>query len=284
MTSFQHIIITRFNLVYPGWKKDKHGNQLNSLEWLNHRFPLFERFCYPSVKGQSNQNFVWYVCFDETTPEHFRARIDNYRQRFPNFTPLFTTSERWVHDIRLQISDSVDYLISTRLDNDDAFHRDAIKVIQTNFRKQQFEFLNILKGYVWYGERLDFLQETSNMFISLVERRRPAEPFTTIRGCGFHTKVHELGPVCQIVTRGPHWLRIIHERNVRRGKPTRRISYLSRALHSIFPFNKFLIDKLYPGLCARLNYRYVIHPVGAPIPMRKKTRLLLDDIKADFSI
>ena len=56
---FKHYLITRFNLRADNWDVTKNNEQLLTDEWMDNRMWLFENFCFPSVIGQTNQNFEW---------------------------------------------------------------------------------------------------------------------------------------------------------------------------------------------------------------------------------
>ena len=58
--TFKHYIITRFNLSQR-WDKDSLGNKVLDDNWLKNRFQLFENYCFPSLKSQTNKNFEWWV-------------------------------------------------------------------------------------------------------------------------------------------------------------------------------------------------------------------------------
>ena len=79
----QHFILTRFNLLL--WNKDKEGNKVRTMEWLEHRFALFENYCLPSIKNQTCQEFVWIVLFDSTTPDIFKNRIADYENNVRSY-------------------------------------------------------------------------------------------------------------------------------------------------------------------------------------------------------
>lgn len=68
----QHFILTRFNLLL--WNKDKENKKVRSKEWLEHRFSLFEKYCLPSIKSQTCQDFEWIVLFDSSTPEMLKEK------------------------------------------------------------------------------------------------------------------------------------------------------------------------------------------------------------------
>jgi hypothetical protein len=72
--SFEHFVLTRFNVRESADKTDLVLNPV----WLQFRFDLFERFCWPSVRAQTTGAFTWLVFFDKDTPEPFRARTERY--------------------------------------------------------------------------------------------------------------------------------------------------------------------------------------------------------------
>ena len=201
---FEHVLLTRFNVRWE-------SRPLPDDEWLAHRFNLFNRFCYPSVRAQSNQNFRWLVLFDINTAAEFRKKVQDY-SAWSNFVPMYLEEfdlER-VREKILELSDGADYLITTRLDNDDALSRDYVEIVQDNFTGQTFEFLNLRHGFVWHQNSIYSLQLRSNPFISLVEKIQG--PITTV-WCGRHPELSRFGPIRQIES-PPAWLQVIHERNL----------------------------------------------------------------------
>ncbi|HET6953716.1 MAG TPA: glycosyltransferase [Acidimicrobiales bacterium] len=197
-----HLVLTRFNVR---WIIGPHDT-----DWLAHRFDLFDRYCFPSVHGQTSHDFRWLVFFDEDTPEPFRSRIADYA-RWPVFTPVFIgrpSSEVYDGAIAAHL-DGADHLITTRLDNDDAIGRDFVARVRTAARPGPREFLNLPVGYVWHKGRLYRHEHPSNAFISLAE---PAAGFRSVWG-NQHEDAARIAPVRQ-VSGGPSWLQVIHEHNV----------------------------------------------------------------------
>jgi hypothetical protein len=92
MALFEHFIVTRFNL--PLFKAKVDGKVVGNLDetWLAGRFDLFERYCLPSVKGQTCQDFRWIVLFDAATPEHFKKRIETLKAEYDRLIPCFVDS------------------------------------------------------------------------------------------------------------------------------------------------------------------------------------------------
>jgi len=197
-----HLLLTRFNVR---WIVEPHDTA-----WLEHRFALFDRFCFPSVRAQTSTAFRWLVFFDEDTPEPFRSRIEEYAE-WPAFVPAFVgrPSASVFDDAVAAHLDGASHLVTTRLDNDDAISRDFVDRVQHHVRPGAREFLNLPVGCVWRAGRVYRHEHPSNAFISLAE---PADGFVTVWHAR-HEDAADLAPVRQIEG-GPAWLQVIHEHNV----------------------------------------------------------------------
>lgn len=205
MQPYAHFILTRFNVRMPGWAVTPDD------AWLRQRFDLFERYCLPSVKAQSNQDFKWLVFFDATTPECHRARVRQY-VRYENFVPVFVsefTSVQTTRAIQQQLPDVPQYLITSRLDNDDALAPNYVRLLQSQFCEQTSQFINFAYGYVWDGSRLYLRRLPCNAFIAMIERY---EGFRTV-WCTEHQRARQVGEVLEVKA-PPSWLVVIHGNNV----------------------------------------------------------------------
>lgn len=217
MREFEHFILTRFNVR----ERPNDTALVTSPQWLNHRIILFEQFCFPSVKAQSCANFRWLVFFDDATPDEFKDRFLAYRRDFPNFEPLYITEhnpDTVAQAVRQRLAQDTNFVITTRLDNDDALCRDFIERVQAEFHHQHAEVINFPCGYIWFKGRLYLYRDSSNPFTSLIER---AKPLRTIVARP-HRKLHELAVIRQAGTT-PAWLQVVHgsnNRNRLRGKRT----------------------------------------------------------------
>jgi hypothetical protein len=209
---FSHFLLTRFNVLLPGYTERDRA-------WLEHRFDLFARFCFPSVETQSCRNFRWLVFFDEALPYDFRIRVEDF-QRSTLFHPIYVGGlfgQSTVQDAVLQFGLNSEHLITSRLDCDDAIATRYIETVQAGFCGQDFEFVNFKNGYVLSGANAYSLRYTSNPFISLIER---TQGFQSVF-CGNHTLLSKRGPIRQI-EETPGWLQVVHDRNLRnhvRGNP-----------------------------------------------------------------
>lgn len=212
MDGFQHFILTNFNVRRDDYDRDRHGSPVLTRAWMEERFVLFENFCLPSVRGQTNLDFTWLVRHDEETPAEYRRRLDSYKT-FQNFE-LVPARLSFKKAILQCLRPGTERIVTTRLDNDDALHRGAIALLQSCCTTQDLEFLNLPVGYCYAypGRETYLVEDRSNAFLSLVERITSAPPRTAV--CINHNQASEVAPVRQIGSE-PSWLQVIHTRNLR---------------------------------------------------------------------
>ncbi len=233
--NFTHLILTRFNL------KRLEADPLGQ-DWWERRFDLFERFCYPALRAQSNDNFKWLVFFDADTPEKFRTRIREY-SRWKNFIPIYTRSEiffgfHFPSELRPliipYIGDRCKFLVTSRVDNDDAIHKDYVQMVHDQFNEQNLEAINFLYGWQFYKGKLILCKLASNPFISLIEKYEE-NSFRTVYVRG-HGMLSQVCPVRNIENKNrPAWMQVIHQDNrVNRRKPGLR--HKSEELKNGFEF------------------------------------------------
>lgn len=224
--TFEHYIITRFNL--PIFQAKVAGKESTSCskEYLQYRFELFEKYCMPSIMNQTCQNFKWLVLFDINTPEEFKQRINELHNKYPNLTPCFLDTNKYcevpeeynklcdnytetikkhyptknydlknddmglrkitplfIKDCIKQCSNSIpDYYITTRIDNDDAFHKDMIQIIQDKVKREKrikvydfvYSYKYILNEGIVYryplhnGHFITLVESTKQLFHSVI--------------------------------------------------------------------------------------------------------------------
>ena len=174
---FRHYIITRFNLRAKEWQFTKNSTKVLDENWLKNRFELFEKYCLPSLLSQTNKNFEWVIYFDTETPAFYKDKIEAYRQKFPNLVPVFVENmELFLPSIQAHIkNNNQEYVITTRLDNDDCVSKYFVDEIQKNFNKQTYEALDFVDGYslqISPDFKLGKKRHLYNPFISLVEKKQ----------------------------------------------------------------------------------------------------------------
>jgi Putative rhamnosyl transferase len=231
---FGHVILTRFNVRYVG-----PGDRSIGLDadWLQDRFDLFERFCLPSVLSQNQKQFVWLIFFDEATPEPFASRARNLSREHPNIYTVFSGAlplsavKEAVNEV---LPNRPDWLLTTRLDNDDGLHPEFVSTVQLAQRFEQAEVLNCPIGMILSGNRAYQRRDDSNAFISLSE---PFSSFETIFSILRHVYAGESFPVRQVGS-GPLWLQVVHPNNISNRIRGRRIRLANAA--QAFPTLNYL--------------------------------------------
>ncbi len=202
-------------------------------EWLDERHILYEKYCLPSVLSQDNEDFEWLLIVDSRTPKQYKSRLESYPATIIYHD--FGTTE-WKFDlegkgrghraVNLEYSvaeplrnyigtPDTDYVITSRLDSDDAISVDHIAKIQRHakqrgHRKQRF-WVNLVRGMKLNKGNVYPINRQSNPFISFVEP--PYDLLTTYQ-------VSHVEAVCtghhieQVREGSPTWLQVIHGGNL----------------------------------------------------------------------
>lgn len=225
----QHYILTRFNLLL--WNKDKEGHKVRTIKWLTHRFSLYERYCLPSLKGQTCKDFEWIVLFDSTTPEQFKNKIADYQKDFPQLIPVYVEPEngrRFAQVFREEVVKRIDVrcknddgesqrVLTTYLDNDDALNVHFVEDLQQRAMSlNDGTFIYYTDGLQFYTDHkyLMKIHYPRNHFVSIVENGE-SSGVKTIYGYGSHYYIDQIkGAKIEYVQDLPMWCEIIHERNM----------------------------------------------------------------------
>ncbi|OZV70040.1 glycosyltransferase [Winogradskyella aurantia] len=172
---YKHFLITRFNLRKSDWVTNKNNVAVLTDDWHRNRFQLFNEFCVPSVASQTNTNFEWLVFFDSSTKDEFRAIIKVIEKQIPNLKPFFIDGmDAFLPAIKEYISNcETDYIITSRMDNDDCLSRNFIASVQQKFKNQDFMAVDFINGFtlqIHPKVRLGKKLHQYNPFLSLIER------------------------------------------------------------------------------------------------------------------
>ena len=210
----QHLVITRFNVTIS-----REGNIVPSLDWLQQRMTIFEQYCLPSMMVQTCTNFIWLILMDESTPIEVRDCMTHYQQQVPMMRVLYVSQindlTTFYHQLALEYTEEGNYVLTTRIDNDDVVCRTYIADIQ--YAAAQQEQIPVILTFP-HGCQL-FLNDSvglglhwlSNHFVSLLELRD--EQTHTILDYD-HTTVGEHVPIYVENTSLPSWGEVVHSRNV----------------------------------------------------------------------
>jgi len=200
---FDHFLLTRFNTRLGERASD---------EWLRHRINYFERLCRHSVMNQTIKSFRWLIYFDSERDPWFQSEVD--RLSAGVFEPIWVEGNLTPEVAASAVEERAHskWVITTRVDNDDAISRDFIECVQAQFAQQDFEFINFQSGIqLSENGQVFYRSDPLSPFISLIEKYNGEQ----LRGVyvGRHDRINEYGPVKQVVTH-PMWLQMVHGLNI----------------------------------------------------------------------
>jgi hypothetical protein len=205
----RHFIITPFCVrrTFTG----KMQAELPPDAWIEHRLRLFEDYCLPSVIRQSEQNFNWFIYFDDSTPTRYLEQMRSLIAPFSHISIkmcAFWESPTLIKHVRETLSEDTRWIITSRLDNDDGVHREFVSRLHEAARERR-EFLNFPCGVILYAGKCYLYRHPSNAFLSLVE---PVDEMRTAWSIA-HESAIQVAPVRQL-SDVPGFLQVVHGQNV----------------------------------------------------------------------
>lgn len=200
----RHLILTRVALGSP------------DENWLNSRSKIFEDLCAPSLTAQSCKDFIWVLALNYNTPGWFTERI---KKAAPFAKFVYSDSKNIYPDWRQLIPDELlgNVLLTTRLDSDDALHKNFVEEVQKAAKKQKHSCaLDAVLGYKLNQLTLDCFEVKceSNHFISLIEFGTSQTAFR----CN-HMEISNKFPVVSFCADKPLWVEGFHGGNVLNKEP-----------------------------------------------------------------
>ena len=179
--------------------------------WLTDRVGLFEKYCLPSVRAQTNQNFRWLIYFDPDSPEWLIRRLSPY-VRDQVFEPIYraeVTPSIILDDIRSGPTTPSADLLTTNLDNDDGLAADFVDRLQRVQTNGPRSALYLASGLILGPDGLFLRVDRLNAFCSV--RETWADPVTC--WADWHTLLPRSMP--SVTAFGPPaWLQVVHGSNV----------------------------------------------------------------------
>lgn len=203
----RHLLLTRFNNVL----NEEYTRALDD-QWLEQRWALFTTFTLPSLLGQTNADFDWWILCHEETPSWIRKRaaaID-----LPSRAAFIYGAPQ--ADLLAPFRDPpLEVLLTTRIDSDDAFHREAIARIRAAFESAPVttRVLNFEIGYKldWATGQLALSEFHSPPFSTLIKRQPIGDPLDT---GGNHYDLRRNYPYVSIDNGDPMFVQVIHGENL----------------------------------------------------------------------
>jgi hypothetical protein len=212
-SDFTHLLVTRFNVLFRSPADPSAVTKCLDAEWLDARLALFERYCAPSVAAQRDTDFTWVILIHPQTPAAVRTRLRQAAATAEQIeTPLGRVRQAMRRLIAEREGDSL-YLISSRLDSDDALHVTYMERVHAAFDHQDLECLDLPRGYTYDPRTQDVRSRVShqNPFISLIEKYN-GEPQTVFSIA--HPNIDQVAPI-RALDDEPGWLQVIHGGNIR---------------------------------------------------------------------
>lgn len=214
MEQYKHYIITRFNagLYNRGTPGPSHDEYCDN--WMKHRIRIFTAFTLPSIMFQTCQNFTWLVLMDQKTPHPFKDVMAHIE--YPNLRLVYTDGDGLDNKcIAKAVLDNIepgDYdLITTRIDNDDAFHLGVVETIQQWYAPQPDSWVMFFpNGLILDLEtnKLHMMSYWFNNCPTLIERSTDAKTVHFAQ----HSDMSVKGKM--FITDKLYWLQVIHSLNI----------------------------------------------------------------------
>ena len=171
--NYSHFIITQFNL--RNFPQSNNNDYESWVKWTRKRIELFKEYCLPSIINQSCKSFNWLLYIDTDTPEEFSEFLNElssfsfidlcYCKGIEDF------NANYIYEVRKRIGGSIKWVITTRIDNDDCLHKDAINIIQKNFIERHKFIISLASGYMLNitNRTLSHYYYPMSPFISIIE-------------------------------------------------------------------------------------------------------------------
>jgi Putative rhamnosyl transferase len=139
--TLDHFVVTRFGLG------------VRQQSWYDGILDLFEAVTFPSMRGQTSQEFTWLVVVDSHMPDAARLRLEDIVADMPNlhvipldmtacrhmrhgsFEHVWDACQDYVLEQRL-VTDPTDYVITSSIDSDDALHPEAMGLVRCQLQSE----------------------------------------------------------------------------------------------------------------------------------------------------
>jgi hypothetical protein len=215
-----HLVLTKFCLPVPfSSRPGLHADEA----WLAGRWSLFERFCLPSVLGRTEAPLHWLLLCWDGSPASLRERMAQLHSAHPQIVPVYLPGQHDPIDVITagqQAGVTLGrWLLTTRLDSDDAVGRTYLARVQTAAVRLITEstpparaVINAPVGYQLDDGGALLQLDPANPFLSLLEDRTASEPRTVFAVP--HTDLHALADrSVQLFGAGAAWLQVVHGGN-----------------------------------------------------------------------
>lgn len=271
LNNVDHVLLTRFNVPtrgYEGVVRAREG-------WLRSRVELFEKYCLPSVRSQSDRRFKWIIYFDPQSPGWMKERITELN-RDELFIPVYRQEvlrSQLISDLEAAVGTPAGYLLTTNLDNDDGVASDFAARLRSVVPDGRTAAVYLLHGLIKSGGGVYRHTDPRNAFCSVLS------PWSAQQTCwaDWHTQLERAMPVIRL-DGPPAWLQVVHGSNVSnrvhgtRVSPTRFMEAFPGLLDDLADptIGQLLADRaaLFPARVARdagrMGAKAVVRTISGP--------------------
>lgn len=204
------------------------NNRITS-EWLNHRLDLLEATAVRSLSRQTDKDFIYVVAYAVDTPRDFRRRLKRMclnnmvllpvapeQTNYPCKNSATLLGDKGTALLRPFVEPDKHGMVWTHhLGTDDALARHFVGKTKSiyDFNHYQYHgYLSYSQGYACYTRTMEFHRVQDNEYFFLTLR----EPVSTFRSVLYeeHSRTHRRAPVIHLPSKGPMWLKTIHENQI----------------------------------------------------------------------
>lgn len=206
--NYKHYVFTRFNYS-------------SNYTHLNKRLDIFSKITFPSFLNQTNKNFTWLISVNPIHKDLFNSFLDRgidiqiVEEIDNSDTPSLPTS--FLNFLNKE--PQVDYLITSRIDNDDAIHKDYIQTIYKSFSQNQSTRIidgngyRLLKNNEQYYFNLYHSKFISPFSTLIYENPQYPIDFSSTIFADMHVHLHHKFSEIEFIP-NRNWIQYIHDSNV----------------------------------------------------------------------
>ena len=143
----KHFLITRFNDYFPSFDAPSHTTNENpnkgiENDWLEKRLKIFKTITVPSIKCQTDKDFIWIIKCHPKTPDWAKLLlkddcfIPSYDEIVKSHQVNTQASTTFAKIIRKITNDKE--IITTRIDSDDAISKNHISLVKKYIKPNLF--------------------------------------------------------------------------------------------------------------------------------------------------
>jgi len=232
-----HAFLTRFAV------KLREGAPLPSVEWLQRRFALFEAFCLPSMRMQSELGFEWLLFYDAGLASTWQDRLRGYAAEWPAVVPV-PIDTPWnhftAHDaVRSRVPQECRWVLTSRLDNDDAVAVDYNARLRAHARRLARGAVVFDWGFNLAGQAVYVQPLLRGPFASTISEVGGEKRMLTVWDHE-HEQLDQVMPVVHL-GRPCAWIQVVHGDNL--ANRQRGVRVPRRALLRRFPLPALAADQ-----------------------------------------